>query len=204
MSATAVGKKGGIEEYHLLKDLCFELHESGIEASFDPGMVLEKKTAEEVLTDKSKKMAVIIYCHEEEANRYYSMAEEKGYAVTHNQEDFKELQNLTPYDCLIQTNDLMRGVDYRTKEGKGIKLLIARDSPNRCEYVQALGRVGRYGEPCERFIVPGVQPVNRTQELRLCNQLRNWKPAKTKQQQQQVEKVDAKEPTRVTRSQKAK
>ena len=44
----------------------------------------------------------------------------------------------------------MRGVDYRCK-AHGIDLLLARDFPNTRAYVQGLGRVGRYGERCDRF-----------------------------------------------------
>ena len=60
-------------------------------------------------------------------------------------------------DCLIITDlQLMRGVDYRNK-GKGIDLLLARDFPTTRSYVQGLGRVGRYSEPCDRFQLDTMQ-----------------------------------------------
>ena len=61
----------------------------------------------------------------------------------------------------------MRGVDYRLKDQEvdetsdGIDLLIDADFSNTRAYTQALARVGRYDEPCGRFIREDLDPVNK-------------------------------------------
>ena len=76
--------------------------------------------------------------------------------------------------CLIVTDEyLMRGIDYRLKEtqaldGKdGIDLLVACPFSNERAYQQGLARVGRYNEPCTRFILKGVPKVDEQQVRRL-------------------------------------
>ena len=62
----------------------------------------------------------------------------------------------------------MRGVDYNSVSGKGIDLLIARGLPNHRALIQALGRVGRYSEPCGRYRLPDLdQLVNEHEQLNL-------------------------------------
>ena len=66
-----------------------------------------------------------------------------------NEADTAALQNLTRRDVLVVTEPaLMRGFDYRCSTG--IALLVARAFDGQRAYFQALGRVGRYGEPCRR------------------------------------------------------
>ena len=47
----------------------------------------------------------------------------------------------------------MRGCDYGTNEPQGIALLLATPLTSERAFVQALGRVGRYGSRCNRFIL---------------------------------------------------
>ena len=47
--------------------------------------------------------------------------------------------------------DLVRGVDYKSCDGRGIELLITHSLPSKRELKQLLGRVGRYGEDCARY-----------------------------------------------------
>lgn len=44
----------------------------------------------------------------------------------------------------------MRGFDYRCKDG--ISLFIARQVDSQRTLIQALSRVGRYGEDCTRYV----------------------------------------------------
>ena len=60
----------------------------------------------------------------------------------------------------------MRGVDYRC-EPEGLKLLIARDFSSKRSLLQGMGRVGRYGQPCKRFILPNLEAVDQVVEVRL-------------------------------------
>ena len=65
----------------------------------------------------------------------------------------------------------MRGVDYRS-DPHGIDELIANQFPNQRAYLQGLGRVGRYNEPCERFILSGLnETVNKEQKEALAGKI---------------------------------
>ena len=46
---------------------------------------------------------------------------------------------------------LVRGVDYKSRDGRGLELLVTHCLPSRRELKQLLGRVGRYGEDCARY-----------------------------------------------------
>ena len=59
----------------------------------------------------------------------------------------------------------MRGRDYRSNADEGVALLICSDFPSKRLYQQALGRVGRYGEPCKRARLQGFDPVNAHENL---------------------------------------
>jgi hypothetical protein len=52
----------------------------------------------------------------------------------------------------------MRGVDYRSS--KGITLIIAASFANQRQAMQGLNRVGRFGDPCKRYIAKGVDLVD--------------------------------------------
>ena len=68
-----------------------------------------------------------------------------------NQELIPVARQLTPQHCAIVTKlEMMRGFDMKAAQ-HGIDLLIAREFPTTREYVQGLGRVGRYSEPSGRF-----------------------------------------------------
>ena len=63
-----------------------------------------------------------------------------------------ELRATISNDVLVVTDPrLMRGFDYRTADKKGIALMLCLGFDTRRGYVQALGRVGRFGDPCKRF-----------------------------------------------------
>ena len=75
--------------------------------------------------------------------------------VTHtNHTDLARLKQLTPDDVLLISDPtLTRGVDYRAAEQtRGIALFVMSACNSEREYVQLLGRVGRYKEPSERYV----------------------------------------------------
>ena len=81
-----------------------------------------------------------------------------------------KLKQLTSADTLLVTKaELTRGVDYRAASGtRGIALLVMSASPNERAYLQLLGRVGRYREPCKRFIWDELAaPVDLDQQIAL-------------------------------------
>ena len=86
-----------------------------------------------------------------------------------------KLKQLTSADTLLVTKEeLTRGVDYRAAKGTpGIALLVMSASPNQRAYLQLLGRVGRYREPCKRFIWDQLAaPVDLDQQIALLAKLR--------------------------------
>ena len=76
-----------------------------------------------------------------------------------NEDRLDRTRNLTKNDCLVVTDPaLMRGFDYRCKEG--ISLLLAQSSNSQRTLSQALGRVGRFDEDCLRYILNGTETIN--------------------------------------------
>ena len=53
----------------------------------------------------------------------------------------------------------MRGIDYRAST-HGISLIIADSFKNHREVIQGLSRVGRFQDPCRRYLVKGVELVD--------------------------------------------
>ena len=54
---------------------------------------------------------------------------------------------------VISDPELARGIDYRAAKGtEGIALFVMSSAKSERAYVQLLGRVGRYQEPCLRFV----------------------------------------------------
>ena len=75
---------------------------------------------------------------------------------------------MKPADVLVTSDEShMRAYDYRAVDGLGIALFI--DKPLSCKrtLIQALGRVGRYGEPCRRFIRTGMKPIDAAENAKI-------------------------------------
>ena len=154
MTATEVGNQYGVEKKRL-DTLKITIHDSKIPANFDVEQVLEKISDVDFLDrERNSEHARLIWCIEDTLAHFSNLATDLGYEVLHNHRDITNLRELTHQFCLIVTDiELMRGVDYHTPEFKsGIDLLIARDFPNTRAYTQGLGRVGRYGEACNRWV----------------------------------------------------
>ena len=83
--------------------------------------------------------------------------------------------------CLVVTKEwLMRGIDYRLKDldlsaADGIDLLLAASFSNQRMYQQGLARVGRYTEPCSRYVVRGVLPIDKAKAAQLHKEYSNAK-----------------------------
>jgi hypothetical protein len=56
----------------------------------------------------------------------------------------------------------MRGVDYRAPL-TGITLIVALPFRHEREAIQALARVGRYKEPCARYLLAGIDLIDELQ-----------------------------------------
>ena len=60
---------------------------------------------------------------------------------------------------LVSDERLLRGIDYRAP-GTGIALIVAASFSTNRALAQALGRVGRFGESCERVQLAGLTVVS--------------------------------------------
>ena len=78
-----------------------------------------------------------------------------------NVSDMEILRKATANDVFVVTDPkLMRGFDYRTSDRSGIALLLCHGFPTQRSLYQGLGRVGRFGDPCKRFVLKGIELVN--------------------------------------------
>ncbi len=53
----------------------------------------------------------------------------------------------------------MRGIDYRAPN-VGLSLIVAAPFENPREAIQGFHRVGRFQDPCKRYIVEGIKEVD--------------------------------------------
>ena len=97
----------------------------------------------------------LIYVDESQRENLERQAIEKGLEVISNTEDMKIIRAVGTRCLIVSKEKYMRGVDYRSIYG--IDLMIAKQLSNKRAYEQALGRVGRYGEPCSRYMVEGLE-----------------------------------------------
>ena len=65
---------------------------------------------------------------------------------------------------LVNSDDMMRGVDYRS-DSKGISLVVDKSFSTSRDALQGLARVGRFGDECRRYLVGGVELFNRTTDM---------------------------------------
>ena len=54
----------------------------------------------------------------------------------------------------------MRGMDYRSSDGLGIDLLIAKSFDSKRSLIQGLNRVGRYGESFGQYKLTAMDLVD--------------------------------------------
>ena len=88
--------------------------------------------------------------------------------------DIGRLRSLRREVVIITDLDLVRGVDYKTIDGRGLELLIARPLPSQRELKQLKGRVGRYGEACARYHLDTLSVeklVNKENELTIARNI---------------------------------
>ena len=97
----------------------------------------------------------LIYVDENQVENLEKLAIEKGLKVITNTEDMNIIRAVGTRCLIVSKEEYMRGVDYRSTYG--IDLMIAKQLSNKRAYEQALGRVGRYGEPCSRYMDEGLE-----------------------------------------------
>ena len=105
----------------------------------------------------SRGMAKLIYTNEESyATVKADLGEEN---VKEDITDPTSLKSMKAGDAFITSKEgNMRAHDYRALDcNSGIALFIEKPLSCRRILVQAFGRVGRYGQPCRRFVKKGLE-----------------------------------------------
>ena len=77
-----------------------------------------------------------------------------------NCRDMATLRALTRQVLIISDLELVRGVDYKSVDERGLELLITSSLPSKRELKQLKGRVGRYGEVCARYYLDSLTAEN--------------------------------------------
>ena len=99
-----------------------------------------------------------------------ALGRSKNLNVHCNENSMKVLRKMGKQDLFVVTDPLlMRGFDYRSK--CGIALLIAAPLDNSRAYMQALGRAGRMDEQCKRFVIEGIETVDKVKKTRSLERL---------------------------------
>ena len=103
-------------------------------------------------------MAKLIFLSADMVESYAALARKHGYAFALNSASIETVRALEANVAyLVTAEELMRGIDYRSKSGQGIMVLIAAPVSNHRAVEQALYRVGRSQEPCERYSLAGLK-----------------------------------------------
>ena len=126
-----------------------------LDAGFDPLEVddVQPVASVEEFIEEAEDMPKLIYTHDPASLECYDLNLAVNDYTSPDQTLFLEEQF-----TVVQTEEyLMRGHDYNTDHEKGIALLIAASLSSERAYIQALGRVGRYGRPCKRFKLNTIQ-----------------------------------------------
>ena len=97
----------------------------------------------------------LIYVDENQREDLEKLAKAKNINVVSNTDDINIIRAVGTRCLIVSKEEYMRGVDYRSTYG--IDLMIAKQLSNKRAYEQALGRVGRYGEPCSRYMIEGLE-----------------------------------------------
>ena len=101
------------------------------------------------------KFARLVYCRENKVEQIkeYAKQNECIQNIRVNVDDLSILRKMEKGDLFIvdaSHEHLMRGFDYRCKDGIALLLCCGFDSEE--DLHQALGRVGRYGDVCVRLV----------------------------------------------------
>lgn len=132
-----------------------------IKNTVDPAKV-ETCSFEEFLT-KHPDRAKLIFAPDEDVVYYQKYALQQNWIYLKNCQNLSIIRNLHTNHCLVVTDELlMRGVDYRSKQG--IDLFIGRTAMNERSYLQCLGRVARCTDVGDRFIKPDLPRFKKTWE----------------------------------------
>ena len=176
LSATSFTEDKVYEKEYLERHK-FKCIDSKISGAIDPKIATEVASLEEFLS-KAALYAKLIFNTDSSLPSTIEVTETDCRVLA-------RLKQLTSADTFVITDpELTRGVDYRAATGTlGIALLVMSSSQSERAYVQLLGRVGRYKEPCLRFVwseLDSEDVIDCYEQAKLLAKLRDPAPAKVK------------------------
>ena len=146
----------------------FKVLESGIES--DISMSSYTEISMEQFVEESIGMAKLIFTSTSGYNRVTKLFGKAN--VKMDITDSSQLRNMKPIDIFVTSDEsFMRAHDYRATDGNsGIALFIDKPLSCRRTFLQALGRVGRYGQVCRRFVREGLEIIDKVEyaKVKLC------------------------------------
>ena len=175
LTATPIKETQSLERLLLVDMLGFAIMDPGfVQPDYDD---IDTVQSLRHFFEVTKGMPKVLFLDPEDAKWDPKVIEERKLDTIQDSEELEHYENITSNTCFLQTEeDLMRGVDYRTKVPQGIALLLMRPLSSIRAYRQALGRVGRYGSKCYRAVINGfVQRENADLARRLEERCENFK-----------------------------
>jgi len=147
-------------EAYYLEALGVKTFDSLIPQSYTKNSYDEVQSVPEFFATTNR--AKLIFAPDSMVDEIRTLADQRGYnRCIINCEDLAIIGVMQSTDCLVITGSrtlLLRGVDYRCRSGAD--LLIAKSLNCERSLVQALGRVGRADDDCERYLLKGVKPID--------------------------------------------
>ena len=151
-------------EQYVLKDRGFKVYDSKIHGKLGQTEITGLNL-DAFLQDMKQNRAKLIFTSEDRVNDIIQMIPD-GMTVTIDCDELEKIRHLTGNDVIIQTSEVrMRGYDYRCKTG--INLFLDKCLSNERAFQQALGRVGRYHEPADRYHRLNMVPLFKTKDYTL-------------------------------------
>ena len=170
-------------EKDILSDLGFKFLAISADENAKPVLLYPKQTLPKLsieqlmdfLDSKRKQMPVLIWTDEQTATTISQT--NSGVGIVDQNTDYKKLRKLDErsdqqhFPLLIVTDgSIMRGTDFRSPK-HGICLVVTKPFDNMREAQQALARVGRFGDDCERIITHETKLVDGNCRLMMMTKL---------------------------------
>ena len=161
LTATTGKQMLELERDYLAQVQQFSIYDSGIEPAASAAVKPQYLEYKDFFASVYDNMGRLVYCEEAEFDSIKAsvIPARLHHATYCNVEDLAQLADIQPGSVyLISEQCLMRGFDYRCKNG--LALLISKRLDSERALYQALARVGRYDEDiCHRFVLPSLKSL---------------------------------------------
>ena len=168
-TATPLLAAAHASDQHLLNTLNICVHDSGIPAMASLAQEdLSVTDWDAFFSEKQPRVARLVYAAKVEKLEEKLQSLPEYLSITpFSMETYRQLQ---PDTVTVIDQRHSRGIDFRAATEDGISLLVASQLPNQRALKQLLGRVGRYGQRCSRYLLDTVgTAVDQDEERRQRN-----------------------------------